>query len=98
VRDLGSPDSISLAELSCAADTKLITVKIDSTSDTDAVEAAQALSKDHEIKRLDVVVANAGSGDVYGDLATAKPQEIKDLVDVNGLGECIHFLNIRLLA
>ncbi|KAJ4305493.1 hypothetical protein N0V90_001024 [Kalmusia sp. IMI 367209] len=85
VRDPQSSTSLSLADLPRAADTQLITVKIDSTSDTDAAEAAHVLATQHGIKSLDVVVANAGFGEVWGDLTTVKPKEVGELVDVNGI-------------
>lgn len=87
VRDPRSPISLSLAEFPRAADTELITIKIDSTSDSDASDAAQVLTSEHGVEKLDIVIANAGFGETYGDLATVKPEEVSRLVDVNGIGK-----------
>jgi norsolorinic acid ketoreductase len=87
VRDPRSPNSLSLTEFPRAADTELITIKIDSTSDSDAYDAAQVLTSEHGVEKLDVVIANAGFGEIYGDLTTVKPEEVSRLVDVNGIGK-----------
>ncbi|KAF2260273.1 NAD(P)-binding protein [Lojkania enalia] len=97
VRDLNDSNSRSLATLPCGESSKLIVVKIDSTSDTDAIEAVSTLSTNHGVTKLDVVIANAGSSNIYGDLTTVKPDEVKELVDVNGLGPLRLFQAVRSL-
>jgi norsolorinic acid ketoreductase len=91
VRDPRSTNSLSLAEFPRAADTKLIMIQIDSTSDSDASDAAQVLTSEYGVEKLDVVIANAGSGEIYGDLATVVPEEVSRLVDVNGIGKQVMF-------
>lgn len=86
VRNLEHPTSQSLSGLPRGDDSKLILVKVDSVSDTDAHDAIKLIQTEHGIDKLDVVVANAGYGTVYGDLSQVKPQEVLDLVDINTLG------------
>lgn len=83
VRDL---EQNSVSELPHAADSKLVVVKIDSRSDTDAQDAVKLVQAEFGIHRLDVVVANAGYGTMYGDLSQVKPHEVRDLVDINTIG------------
>jgi norsolorinic acid ketoreductase len=87
VRDIKSPNALSLQDVSRAETTKLIVVKIDAISETDATDAARELSSTCGINNVDVVIANGGYGTVYGDLSTVKPTQVKELVDVNGIGE-----------
>ncbi|KAI1775578.1 hypothetical protein F4818DRAFT_382255 [Hypoxylon cercidicola] len=92
VRDL---EQISITELPIAADSKLVIVKIDSRSDTDAQDAVKLIQAEHGIDRLDVVVANAGYGTVYGDLSQVKPHEVLNLVDINAIGPLRLFQAVR---
>lgn len=59
VRDLST--SKSLAQLPVATGSRLVTVKIDATIDSDAADAVENLvSPEPAIDHLDVVIANAG--------------------------------------
>ena len=60
VRDPSHATSQALKELPKADGSKLIIVKLDSTVESDAVDAVASLKKDHGIESLDVVIANAG--------------------------------------
>lgn len=82
--------SKSLSELPRGKDTTLINVVIDSTSDTDAQDAVKLLQTKHGINKLDVVVANAGHGTVFGDLSQVAPLEVRDLIDINTIGKRAH--------
>jgi norsolorinic acid ketoreductase len=62
VRDPSATSSKALSELPKGADTKLILVKLDSSIETDAVEAVSQLKSQHGIIAIDVVIANAGIG------------------------------------
>ncbi|KAK7743310.1 hypothetical protein SLS62_010682 [Diatrype stigma] len=86
VRDPEHPTSKSLSALPHGEDSKLIIVKIDSVSDTDAQDAVKLIQTKHGIDKLDIVAANAGYGTVYGDLSQVKPQEVRDLFDINAIG------------
>ncbi|KAI1409259.1 hypothetical protein F5Y13DRAFT_182156 [Hypoxylon sp. FL1857] len=95
VRRPEHPTSQSLSNLPCGESSKLIIVKIDSVSDTDAQDAAKVIQAEHGINKLDIVVANAGYGTVFGDLSQVKPQEVRDLVDVNAIGPLRLFQAVR---
>ncbi|KAI2615085.1 hypothetical protein GGR54DRAFT_613997 [Hypoxylon sp. NC1633] len=86
VRNPEHPTSQSLSELPHGSGSKLISVKIDSLSDTDAQDAVELIRAKHGINRLDIVVANAGFGLAFGDLSTVKPQEVQDCININTLG------------
>ncbi|OJJ88683.1 SDR family oxidoreductase [Aspergillus glaucus CBS 516.65] len=60
VRDPSSESSKSLQDLPKGAGSKLITVKLDSSIETDAAEAVARLQTEHEVSSIDVVIANAG--------------------------------------
>ncbi|ETS83234.1 hypothetical protein PFICI_05110 [Pestalotiopsis fici W106-1] len=61
VRDLDAAAAKKLIEQSQTTHKEnLVVVKIDSESDTDAADAAQALQQQHGIDHVDVVIANAG--------------------------------------
>lgn len=86
MRDPEHPTSKALFDLPRGDGTTVIVVKIDSLSDTDAQDAVKTLQTDHGIHKLDIVVANAGHGTVFGDLSLVKPHEVRHLVDVNTIG------------
>jgi norsolorinic acid ketoreductase len=87
VRNPDNDTSLSLADLERGTHSKLITVKIESRSESDAASAMKLLQSEHGIEALDVVVANAGYGSVYGDLSAVQPQEVHDMVDINAMGK-----------
>lgn len=84
VRNPSSPSALELPNLPTAKDSKLVLVKIDSTSDTDAEDAASTL-KD-TIDHLDILVANAAYC-VYNEPAhTADLKNFRDQFEINLLG------------
>ncbi|PNS18364.1 hypothetical protein CAC42_6181 [Sphaceloma murrayae] len=84
---LRTPSSAEpLESLPKAAGSKLLTVKIDSSSETDAKEAIAQLQKDHGITRLDVVIANAGITRDNTDAMSAIPSAFHDVMTTNVLG------------
>jgi norsolorinic acid ketoreductase len=91
VRDPAKPDSQALKSLPVSSDSKLITVKIDSSSDTDAKEAIQSLQSTHAINKLDVVIANAGICEFHGSAFQASIQSLRDHLNVNTVGALIIF-------
>ncbi|KAI0110609.1 NAD(P)-binding protein [Hypoxylon sp. NC0597] len=86
VRNPESTSSKDLADLPKGEDSKLIVVKIDSTSDVDAGTAIAHLKSSENISHLDIVVANAGLSIAIGPLAEVKPSQVAELIDVNALG------------
>ncbi|KAI0172717.1 hypothetical protein GGR52DRAFT_419308 [Hypoxylon sp. FL1284] len=95
VRDLNHDTSRSLSDLARSEGTKLIVVKVDATSDVDAQDAVKLIQAEHGITKLDIVVANAGYGTMFGDLSQVKPSEVRDLVDINTLGPLRLFQAVR---
>lgn len=86
VRQTDDATAQSLSELPRGSGSKLITVKIDSVSDTDAQNAVELLRTKHGIQKLDIVVANAGYSTVYGDLSQVQAGELRELFDINAVG------------
>jgi norsolorinic acid ketoreductase len=59
VRNPTSPETTSLSNLPTGESSRLIIIKIDASSDTDAKAAVDSLSS-RDISSLDIVIANAG--------------------------------------
>lgn len=76
MRDLDSKTAKTLHDLSRGPGSKLIVVKIDSESETDAKAAVALLKTQHGIVNFDTVIANAGVG---GHWAKAADTDIKEL-------------------
>lgn len=55
-------------------------------SDTDARDAVELFRTEHGIQALDIVVANAGYGIIYGDLSQVKPEEVQETINISLLG------------
>ncbi|KAK3311771.1 hypothetical protein B0H66DRAFT_546138 [Apodospora peruviana] len=86
VRDVTSPSSVELSSLPKAADSKLLLIKIDSASDTDAQDAAHTLKQEQEIEHIDTLIANAGIC-VYNEPAhTVDLKTFREQLEVNVLG------------
>ena len=64
----------------------MIVVKIDSSSATDAKEAALVLKTEHKIACIDIVVANAGIFEHVAPVAEWDVSQVQRLVDVNVYG------------
>ncbi|KAK8006594.1 NAD(P)-binding protein [Apiospora marii] len=95
VRQTDDATTQLLSELPRGSGSKLIIVKIDSLSDLDAQNAVELLQTKHGIQKLDIVVANAGYGTVYGDLSQVQAGELRDLFDVNAVGPLRLFQAVR---
>ena len=83
-RDPDGQDARDLTNISKAEGSKLITVKIDSTSETHAVNAISTI-KGQGITHLDVVIANAGifKSEAFLEISVAKTSDLIEHVDVN---------------
>ncbi|KAK0624080.1 short-chain dehydrogenase [Immersiella caudata] len=85
VRGPQASSTQSLKSLPTAQDSKLIVIKIDSVSDTDAphaTKAIQAAGVDH----LDIVIANAGIAVFNEPVATLNLDGLREQFEVNALG------------
>ncbi|MCJ1377801.1 hypothetical protein MMC17_000897 [Xylographa soralifera] len=91
VRDPSNATSQSLSTIAIAKGSKLITVKIDSLSETDAKAAVELLKESHGISKLDVVIANSGIGKYFGQAGETPISELRDHLDVNYIGTLVLF-------
>lgn len=90
-RSPSSPTSQSLLTLPKDPSSSLILVKLDSSSESDAIEAVKELQSQHSIQKLDVVIANSG---VYPPIVPALElsiKTIKDTFNVNTFGPLLLF-------
>jgi norsolorinic acid ketoreductase len=85
VRDPSSSTAQSLHSVAAAPGSRIIVVKIDSASDTDGAEAIDTIKR-LGISHLDVVIANAGIGDVYETVDKISLDKFRALFEVNTLG------------
>ena len=85
VRDLSKDTSKSLSSVAVGKGSKLVIVKLDSHSKTDAKSAVQLLRSEHGIDHLDVVIANAGIANYWGSALETPPAELRDHIDVNAI-------------
>ncbi len=86
VRDPTTESYQALTTLPTGPGSKLILVRIESTSATDAKEAVHHLTSEHGISKLDVVIANAGISGRFGSVAELNVDDMKEMMDVNAVG------------
>ena len=91
MRDPSHASTRSLRAIAIANGSQLLTVQIDSLSETDARAAVAALQESHGIRTLDVVIANAGVGKYFGQAGETPIAEIRDHLDVNYIGALLLF-------
>jgi norsolorinic acid ketoreductase len=84
-----------LDSLPTAAGSKVIVVKIDSQSETDAKEAVSQLSTQHNITSLDVVIANAGIAHSGTSVAQTSSESLRDHLNTNAIGPVLLFQAFR---
>ncbi len=85
VRDPAAANAVSLKEITPASGTTLLLVKLESTSETDAEDAAGAL-RASGISTLDIVIANSGIGNIFSRVEGIDIDDFRKLFDVNTLG------------
>jgi norsolorinic acid ketoreductase len=73
-------------DLPATTTSKLITVKIDASSPTDAINAATTLRTNHDVTYIDTIIANAGLGSVYTNAASTLASDMEDHFILNVLG------------
>ncbi|MCJ1454799.1 hypothetical protein MMC28_005152 [Mycoblastus sanguinarius] len=92
VRDPASPSSKALANVPKDPSSTLIVVKIDNSSATDAKAAVDYLRSQHNITRLDTVVANAAVQNlVFAKLADVDPAQVHEHTSINAVGSLVLF-------
>lgn len=88
VRESSSASSKALSSLPTGSGSKIVTVKIDSKSETDAAAAAQAVEA-AGVNHVDVVIANAGISTDYSCVDQVPLDVLREHVDVNAYGPLI---------
>ena len=91
VRDPSNETSESLSSIAVGKGSKLIIVKLDSLSETDAKSAVQVLKTEHGIDHLDTVIANSGIANYYGTALETPIAEVRDHINVNTIGTLVLF-------
>jgi len=86
-----NPETAKDLEALSTGSSKVIVVKISSTSETDAKEAVELLKTKHGLTKLDVVVANAGIASSFGKLVDLPLSIVREHWEVNALGPLILF-------
>jgi len=85
VRDVEKSTKV-LSAVKVGAGSKIITVKIDSTSETDPAEAAAELKSKYGLTKVDVLVSNAGLFNFAGTVLETTSQAVRDHFEVNTIG------------
>jgi norsolorinic acid ketoreductase len=91
VRDKSARTAQDLLALTPAKDSKAIVVKIDSSSETDAKEAAFSLQSQHSINHIDVVFANSGIAAYFGSMLETPIAVMREHFEVNTVGQLVLF-------
>jgi norsolorinic acid ketoreductase len=91
VRDPTSPSSRALLALPHGKNSKVILVKIDSPSETDALTSISTLKSDHQITKLDIVIANAGIANYFGRARVTPIKEMISHYQINVIGPLLLF-------
>ncbi|KAG4033917.1 hypothetical protein MFRU_004g04130 [Monilinia fructicola] len=86
VRDLSSPTSKSLFDVPAASNSRIIPIGISSTDDLSPSHAIQILQSTHGIESIDVVIANAGISNYYGQASETPLSEMRSHFEVNTIG------------
>jgi norsolorinic acid ketoreductase len=91
VRDTNSTSSKDLENLAKGQNSRLILVKLDAESETDAIDAAKMLRDQHNITHIDTIIANAGISNYFGPVATTPASQVLDHFRINTLGPLLLF-------
>ncbi|OBT94566.1 hypothetical protein VE01_07977 [Pseudogymnoascus verrucosus] len=83
LRDISDSTATELAEVPVASGSKLIVVKVDASSDTDAQDAVESLQSQHGISHIDVVLANSGILTQWGPVSEVTPEDLRKHFEVN---------------
>lgn len=86
VRDPASSSAQALHKLTKDASSSLIPIRIDSISDTDPTNAATTLQKQHDIRHIDLVIANAGIATSFSKVSDVKIEDLHQHMEVNVYG------------
>merc|ERR1711964_501797 len=90
-RGINSSLSAYLNTIPKGENSRLILLKLDSASTTDASNAVGALKLEHQISHLDIVIANAGISSYFGPARITPPAEMISHFTVNTMGPLLLF-------
>ena len=91
LRDPTSSSSRGLNDLPHGKGSRVILVKVDSTCDTDALDAIKVLKSEHQIMKLDVVIANAGISNYFGKATVTPAEEMLSHFKINTVAPLLLF-------
>ncbi|MCJ1473080.1 hypothetical protein MMC13_001730 [Lambiella insularis] len=93
VRSPSHPTALALHDLPTGPSSRLLVVKLDSSSPTDATAAVHTLKTEHHVSQLDIVVANAGISNLTAIKPVAEQSlaEVQEHLAVNGVGSFLLF-------
>lgn len=94
VRDTRKSESV-LYGLPAATGSKLIIVKLDSQSETDAKEMVSQLALEHGITSLDFVISNAGIAHSGATIAETLSDVLRDHFNTNTIGPVLLFQAVK---
>lgn len=94
VRDVKSASADALRALPAAEGSKIVLVKVEYTSTTDAYDAVKELEA-QGITKLDIVVANAGITGQQGPMENIDPKGLAEVFLVNAVGPAVLFLALK---
>jgi norsolorinic acid ketoreductase len=78
-----------------AEGSKLIILKLDSSTDTDAADVADKLQREHGITSLDVVIANAGICHSGSTVSGTSPDALREHFNINSVAPVLLFQALR---
>ncbi|KAH8821754.1 aflatoxin biosynthesis ketoreductase-like protein nor-1 [Xylogone sp. PMI_703] len=91
LRDPSDSSAQELSNIQVAANSKLIVVKVDARSETDASDAISLLKTQHGITSLDIVIANSGLLDQYGPVTEVSPKDLRNHFEINTIAPIVLF-------
>ncbi|KAF3035531.1 hypothetical protein E8E12_001562 [Didymella heteroderae] len=94
VRDTTASASV-LNSLPTAPGSRVIIVKIDSQSETDAKEAVSQLTTEHGITSIDIAIANAGIAHSGAPVAQTTSDSLRDHFNTNAVGPVLLFQAVK---
>ncbi|KAF2831859.1 NAD(P)-binding protein [Ophiobolus disseminans] len=87
VRNPARADAQALASLPKAEDSNLVVLQISDGASASAIASGiSTLKSDHGINKLDIVIANAGHGDLSPKLIDTPVFEIQKVIEINAYG------------
>lgn len=87
VRDPSHTTAKSLQSLSKASGSRLVVLEIDVSSTESIGRGIKSLVSSHNVRALDVVIANAGIAGMSASLASTPVSELQNFINVNAYGQ-----------